>query len=149
MFIGLATKHNSESSHHAVNAMTKRDHYPLPLLPTVIAEVKDTSIFTKFDIRWGYNNVRIKEGDQHKAAFKTEFGLFKLMVMFFGLTNSPATFQRMMDTIFADIKEKHALLGTSIQVYMDDIMIARPQASLATKQRSTTSSTSLLHTPFI
>jgi hypothetical protein len=104
--------------------MTKRDHYPLPLLPTVIAEVKDASIFTKFDIRWGYNNVRIKEGDQHKAAFKTEFGLFEPMVMFFGLTNSPATFQCMMDTIFADLKEKHALLGTSIQVYMDDIMIA-------------------------
>jgi hypothetical protein len=46
------------------------------------------------------------------------------MFMFFGLTNSPATFQHMMDTIFADLKEKHALLGTSIQVYMDDIMIA-------------------------
>jgi hypothetical protein len=108
----------------AVNAMTKWDHYPLPLLPTVIAEVKDASIFTKFDIQWGYNNVHIKEGDQHKAAFKTEFGLFEPMVMFFGLTNSPATFQRMMDTIFADLKEKHALLGTSIRVYMDDIMIA-------------------------
>jgi hypothetical protein len=65
-----------------------------------------------------------REGDQHKAAFKTEFGLFEPMVMFFGLTNSPATFQRMMDTIFADLKEKHALLGTSIQVYIDDIMIA-------------------------
>jgi hypothetical protein len=117
-------KQRPVQDYRVVNAMTERDHYPLPLLPTVIAEVKDASIFTKFDIQWGYNNVHIKEGDQHKAAFKTEFGLFEPMVMFFGLTNSPATFQRMMDTIFADIKEKHALLGTSIQVYMDDIMIA-------------------------
>jgi hypothetical protein len=104
--------------------MTERDLYPLRLIPTVIAEVGNASIFTKFDIRWGYNNVRIKDGDQHKAAFKTEFGLFEPMVMFFGLTNSPATFQRMMDTIFAPLKVKHALLGTSIQVYMDDILIA-------------------------
>jgi hypothetical protein len=117
-------KQRPVQDYRAINTMTEWDHYPLPLLPTVIAEVKDASIFTKFDIRRGYNNIRIKEGDQHKAAFKTEFGLFEPMVMFFGLTNSPATFQQMMDTIFADIKEKHALLGTSIQVYMDDIMIA-------------------------
>jgi hypothetical protein len=117
-------KQQPVQDYRAVNTMTEQDHYPLPLLPTVIAEVKDASIFTKFDIWWGYNNVQIKEGNQHKAAFKTEFGLFEPMVMFFGLTNSPATFQHMMDTIFADIKEKHALLGTSIQVYMDDIMIA-------------------------
>jgi hypothetical protein len=104
--------------------MTERDLYPLCLIPAVIAEVGNTSIFTKFDICWGYNNIQIKEGDQHKAAFKTEFGLFEPMVMFFGFTNSPDMFQHMMDTIFAPLKAKHALLGTSIQVYMDDILMA-------------------------
>jgi len=52
------------------------------------------------DIQWGYNNIRVKEGDEWKAAFKTSKGLFEPTVMFFGLTNSPATFQTMMDDIF-------------------------------------------------
>jgi len=50
-------------------------------------------LFSKFDIRWGYNNIRIWEGDQWKAAFKTHRGLFKPKVMFFGMSNSPASFQ--------------------------------------------------------
>jgi hypothetical protein len=57
-------------------------------------------LFTKFNIQWGYNNIQIKLGNEQKAAFLTPEGLFKLTVMFFGLTNSPATFQLMMNTIF-------------------------------------------------
>ena len=75
-----------------LNEYTIKNKYPLPLIPDLIAQVKDAWIFTKFDIRWGYNNVHIKEGDQHKAAFKTKYGLFEPNVMYFGLTNSPATF---------------------------------------------------------
>src|ERR1700761_8704614 len=90
----------------------------------LIAQVKEAHVFTKLDIRWGYNNVRIKEGDEHKAAFKTRYGLYELTVMFFGLTNSPATFQTMMNHIFRPIIAKHEILGTSICVYMDDIAIA-------------------------
>jgi len=52
------------------------------------------------DIRWGYNNIRIHEGDEWKAAFSCKYGLFEPTVMFFGLTNSPATFQRMMNETF-------------------------------------------------
>ena len=59
-------------------------------------------IFTKFDVRWGYNNVQIRPRDEWKATFKMNRGLFKPCVMFFGLTNSPATFQVMMNKIFAD-----------------------------------------------
>ncbi len=72
----------------------------------------------KFDIKWGYNNVRIKDRDQWKAAFTTNEGLFEPMVMFFGLTNSPATFQTMMNTIFQDL-----IADRSTTVYMDDIAI--------------------------
>ena len=74
--------------------------------------------FTKFDIQWGYNNVQIKDGDQWKAAFKTNIGLFKPMVMFFGLCNSPATFQAMMNDILKD-----ELSEGWVIVYMDDILI--------------------------
>ena len=74
--------------------------------------------FMKLDITWAFNNVRIKEGDQWKAAFKTNFGLFEPMVMFFRMCNSPATFQSMMDHIFKDkIHHKWVI------VYMDDILI--------------------------
>jgi hypothetical protein len=57
-------------------------------------------LFTKFNIHWGYNNIRIKPRDEWKVAFLTPEGLFKPMVMFFRLTNSPTTFQMMINTIF-------------------------------------------------
>jgi hypothetical protein len=84
----------------------------------VIDQLSGCTLFTKFDIRWGYNNIRIREGDEWKAAFLTPEGLFELTVMFFGLTNSPATFQMMMNTIF----RREVALGW-LSVYMDDIAI--------------------------
>ena len=85
----------------------------------MIARLKDKKWFTKFDIRWGYNNVRIKDGDQWKAAFLTNKGLFEPMVMFFGLTNSPSTFQTMMDALF-----REEVASGNVVIYMDDILIA-------------------------
>ena len=85
-----------------INEWTVKNRYPLPLIPELIARVKGATLFTKFDVRWGYNNVHIKNGDQWKAAFITNKGLFKPNVMFFGLTNSPATFQMMMNKIFME-----------------------------------------------
>lgn len=70
------------------------------------------------DVRWGYNNVRIKEGDKWKAAFKTNQGLFEPTVMFFGLTNSPATFQAMMNHLFSNLID-----GGHVIIYMDDILV--------------------------
>ena len=70
------------------------------------------------DVRWGYNNVRIKDGDQWKAAFKTNKGLYEPNVMFFGLTNSPATFQTMMDDIFREEVAEGWLL-----TYIDDLLV--------------------------
>jgi hypothetical protein len=80
-----------------LNDITKKNRYPPPLISDLINTLQDAKYFTKLDVRWGYNNVRIKEGDEWKAAFRTNRGLFKPTVMFFGLTNSPATFQTMMD----------------------------------------------------
>ena len=101
-----------------LNEWTIRNRYPLPLISELISRVQGASLFSKFDIRWGYNNVRIKEGDKWKAAFITNQGLFKPRVMFFGLTNSPAMFQTMMNAIFA--KELHE---NWLTIYMDDILV--------------------------
>jgi len=65
---------------------------PSPLISDVLENIGMKRVFTKIDLQWGYNNIRIKEGDEWKAAFIILEGSFKLMVMFFGLTNSPATF---------------------------------------------------------
>ena len=69
------------------------------------------------DIRWGYNNIRIKEGNKWKAAFRMNKGLFEPMVMFFGLTNSLATFQAFMNHILRDL-----INAGHVIVYMDDIL---------------------------
>jgi hypothetical protein len=71
-----------------------------PLIMEVVNWLSGCTLFTKFNIRWGYNNIHIREGDKWKAAFLMHEGLFEPTVMFFGLTNSPATFQMMMNTIF-------------------------------------------------
>jgi len=70
------------------------------------------------DLRWGYNNVRIKEGDKWKAAFTTPEGLFELTVMFFGLTNSLATFQTMMNELLRDLIN----MG-KVAVFIDDVIV--------------------------
>jgi hypothetical protein len=74
-----------------------KNKYPLPLISELIEKLCRAKYFTKLDVRWGFNNVRMKEGDEWKATFRTNRGLFEPLVMFFGLTNSPATFQTMMN----------------------------------------------------
>jgi hypothetical protein len=71
-----------------------------PLIPSVINQLAGYTLFTKFNICWGYNSIQIKPGNEWKVAFLTPEGLFKPMVMFFRLTNSPATFQMMINMIF-------------------------------------------------
>ena len=74
-----------------LNEFTVKNRYPLPLIQELIDKLKGAKIFTKMDIRWGYNNVRMKEGDEWKAAFRTNRGLFEPTVTFFG---SPTCWQR-------------------------------------------------------
>jgi hypothetical protein len=79
--------------------MVKNAH-PLPLVGDLLDKLQGANWFTKLDIRWGYHNIRIKEGDEWKAIFKTNHGLYEPTIMFFGLCNSLAMFQAMMNDIF-------------------------------------------------
>ena len=81
-------------------------------------KLKDAKYFTKLDVRAGYNNVQIREGNEWKAAFKTKYGSFEPLVMFFGMTNLLATFQHMMDMIF----QPYIDLGWLID-YIDNLLI--------------------------
>ena len=100
-----------------LNDWTVKNAYPLPLISELIDKLKGAKYFSKMDVRWGYNNIQIRKGDEWKAVFKTNRGLFEPTVMFFRMCNSPATFQNMMDMMFEDIIEK----GSTV-IYMDDIM---------------------------
>ncbi|KAF8750875.1 hypothetical protein RHS01_08951 [Rhizoctonia solani] len=83
----------------------------------LMAKLRHAKIFTKLDLQWGYNNVRIKEGDEWKTAFRTKYGLFEYLVMPFGLTNAPAAFQHFMNNLFRD------LIDVTVVIYLDNILI--------------------------
>ena len=86
-----------------LNEWTIKNNYPLPLISDVLEKIGTKKVFMKMDLRWGYNNVRIKEGNEWKAAFMMPEESFEPTVMFFGLTNSPATFQAMMNELLRDL----------------------------------------------
>ena len=75
-------------------------------------------VFTKMDLRWGFNNVRIKEGDKWKGVFTMYIGSFEPTVMFFGMTNSPATFQAMMNEILRDLINEG-----KVAAFVDDVLV--------------------------
>ena len=101
-----------------LNEWTIKNNYPLPLISNVLENIGTKKVFTKMDLRWGYNNIRIKEGDEWKAAFMMQEGSFEPMVMFFGLTNSPATFQAMMNELLRD------LINTGkVAAFINDVII--------------------------
>jgi len=102
----------------ALNAVTVKNRYPLPLISELVSQLCGAQYFTKLDVCWGFNNVRIKPGDEWKAAFHTNRGLFEPLVMFFGMTNSPATFQTMMNDVFRTV-----IAEGIVVVYLDDILI--------------------------
>jgi len=76
--------------YHMLNTVTVKNRYPLPLISKLVSQLCGARCFTKLDVRWGFNNIRIKPRDEWKAAFRTNHSLFKPLVMFFGMTNSPA-----------------------------------------------------------
>jgi len=104
--------------YRALNAVTVKNRYPLPLISELVSQLRGAQYFTKLDVRWGFNNVCIKPRDEWKAAFCTNRGLFEPLVMFFGMTNSPAIFQTMMNDIFRTV-----IAEGIVVVYLDDILI--------------------------
>jgi hypothetical protein len=101
-----------------LNTYTVKNSYPLPRIGEIMDVTKDWKYFTTIDVKAGYNNIRMAtKEDQELAAFVTHRGSFQPTVMFFGLCNSPATFQAFMDDIYGDVKRKKE--GS---VYMDDII---------------------------
>ena len=107
-----------------------KNNYPLPLITELIDNMGSKRIFTKMDLRWGFNNMRIKERDEWKGVFTTHIGSFEPTVMFFGMTNSPATFQAMMNEILRDLINEgkvaafvnDVLVGTETEEGHDEII---------------------------
>ena len=102
--------------YHYLNEHTVKNNYLLLLIVQLVDKLQGAKLFTKMDLRWGYNNVHIKENDEWKAAFTCFCGSFEPLVMYFGLCNLPATFQAMMNKIFTD-------MDNVVVVYIDNLMI--------------------------
>jgi len=101
-----------------LNEWTIKNNYPLPLISDVLENIKTKKVFTKMDLRWGYNNVRIKERNEWKVVFTTPEGSFEPTVMFFGLTNLTAMFQTIMNELLRD------LINTGkVAAFIDDMII--------------------------
>ena len=101
-----------------LNNQTMKNNYLLPLITNLINNIGSKKVFTKIDLRQGFNNVRIKEGDEWKGAFTIYIGFFKPTVMFFEMTNSPATFQAIMNKILRDLINKG-----KVAIFVDDVLV--------------------------
>ena len=103
--------------YRVLNAVTKKDRYPLRLIGKALDRLSTAKDYTKLHIKDAYHNIRIREGDEWKTAFKTRYGLCEYTVMPFGLTNAPATFQRWINSTL------NRYLDICCLVYLDDILI--------------------------
>jgi len=102
-----------------INQWMIKNGYPLPLIADILDRVGKRKVFMKLDLRWRYNNIRIKEGDKWKIVFTMHIGAYKPTVMYFGLTNSPATFQTMMNDLFCNLINQG-----DIAIFIDNILVA-------------------------
>src|ERR1700682_1264598 len=104
-----------------INAWMVKDHNPIPGIRQAMEKLQGKTLFSKFDIRHGYNNIRLAEEDKHKAAIQTRHGTYIPQVMYYGTSNAPAFFQRTMRRDFASFLEQYK---DNADQYMDDYWIA-------------------------
>ena len=100
-----------------LNCLTNKDRYPLPLISDLLNTPQKACVFTKIDLHHAYHLVHIADGDEWKTTFHTCYGLFKWLVVPFGLSNRPATFQHSMNGTLSN------MLDVSIIVYLNDILM--------------------------
>ena len=101
-----------------LNKWTVKNNYPLSLILDIIENMGTKKVFTKMDLRWEYNNMRIKEVDKWKAAFMTLEESFEPTVIFFGLTNLPATFQAIINKLL-----KNLINTGKVAAFIDDVIV--------------------------
>uniref|UniRef100_A0A3B1ID85 Gypsy retrotransposon integrase-like protein 1 n=1 Tax=Astyanax mexicanus TaxID=7994 RepID=A0A3B1ID85_ASTMX len=106
--------------YRGLNAISVKNPYPLPLVPSALEKLRNAQWFTKLDLRSAYNLIRIKEGDEWKTAFVTTRGHYEYLVMPYGLSCSPSVFQAFMNEVFRDMIDRWVI------IFMDDILVYSP-----------------------
>jgi hypothetical protein len=103
--------------YRSLNEVTVKNKYPLPRIEDLFDHLRGASVFSKIDLRLGYHQLRIRPSDIPKTTFITKYGLYEFTVMSFGLTNAPAYFMYLMNSVFMNYLDKFVV------VFIDDILI--------------------------